>query len=339
MLVYSFTDKKYPRPPEFVSGPDWPLQFSEAYSQFYKKYYRQKILLLQDKSSKAWIPLSTHTSKFIKFGQILHAPVHSAIELKWSAQQTFFERMTWFLRENKIIHRLLQPHPSGLSLAVPEHSKYTRFGTFVTDLQSYPTDQDLLNSFDPKYKKAIQHSIKHQARVVLGAGCHDDFFTIYQKTCQRNHLHSDPEKYFIEQRDTLGSNHTETGVVYDNDQPVGCIFIVYSKHSALCTHAGSGGSTPLYGAMKYLHFEMMKHLKAKGVQYYDLVGVRIGSNDPALEGIFRFKKGFGGTLKEGYLWKMDLYPHPLKVYDWLQKIRNINLRGDIIDQESAYPAP
>ncbi len=88
--------------------------------------------------------------------------------------------------------------------------------------------------------------------------------------------------------------------------------------------------------MKFLHYEMMKHLQSKGVQQYDLVGVRIGCQDPALEGIFKFKKGFGGTLKEGYLWKTDLQPSPLVLYDWIQRIRNINLHGDIIDKETIY---
>ena len=79
---------------------------------------------------------------------------------------------------------------------------------------------------------------------------------------------------------------------------------------------------------------MMKHLKQLGVKRYDLVGVRLKNNDPALEGIFRFKKGFGGDLKTGYLWKTDLNPLEAKLYDYLVRFKNRNKKPakDIIDQ-------
>jgi lipid II:glycine glycyltransferase (peptidoglycan interpeptide bridge formation enzyme) len=80
----------------------------------------------------------------------------------------------------------------------------------------------------------------------------------------------------------------------------------------------------------------MKLMKARGVRRYDFVGVRLNNTNPALEGIFRFKKGFGGDLKAGYLWKTDLDPERSKLYDSLMKVK---LRGkkvaDIIDQVSA----
>ncbi len=52
------------------------------------------------------------------------------------------------------------------------------------------------------------------------------------------------------------------------------VFFIFTKYAAYCTHAGSYGETKLYGAMKLLHFEMMKMLKNLGVKRYDLVGVK-----------------------------------------------------------------
>ena len=78
---------------------------------------------------------------------------------------------------------------------------------------------------------------------------------------------------------------------------------------------------------------MMRHLKEKGVKKYDFVGVRLKNNNPALEGIFRFKKGFGGELKEGYLWKIDILPLKAKAYDLMVKLKSGNDKlTDIIDQ-------
>lgn len=336
MIVYSFTDHNYPKPPQDLFGKSWPVQFSEAFSYFYKHYYHQSILLFYHINSKAWVPIATHTVKFIRFGQLLHAPVRSACELDSREQKIFFEYMLNFLKSKKIIHRLLQPHPSGITLAAPENCKAIPFGTYITDLSPHLTEEDILNTFDSKYKKAIQHTIKNGGRVDFSPLCYNDFYSVYQKTCTRNNLHTDSENYFEQLRRILGPEATATGVIYDGLKPIGGIFILYSEYAALCTHAGSDGPSPLYGGMKYLHFEMMKHLQGKGVHQYDLVGARIGSQDPGLEGVFKFKKGFGGKLKEGYLWKKDLQHSQLLLYDWIQRLRNINLQGDIIDKESIY---
>ncbi|QQR94710.1 MAG: hypothetical protein IPJ93_13040 [Bacteroidota bacterium] len=42
--------------------------------------------------------------------------------------------------------------------------------------------------------------------------------------------------------------------------------------------------------MKYLHSKMIERMKETGVNKYDLVGVRIGNNDPTLEGVFALKR-------------------------------------------------
>jgi lipid II:glycine glycyltransferase (peptidoglycan interpeptide bridge formation enzyme) len=134
--------------------------------------------------------------------------------------------------------------------------------------------------------------------------------------------------------------HTDLGVVYDENGPIGGIYMLWSKYSALCTHAGSGGvESKLYGGMKHLHYAMMLRMKERGVKLYDLVGVRINSSNAALQGVFRFKKGFGGILREGYLWKTDLSPLP-RIYDLvlLLKNRGRKAHGDIIDQERSTAA-
>ncbi len=339
MNIYSFTDHNYPKPPAHLFGHEWPVQFSEAFSYFYKHYYHHMVLFIHDPESSGWMPIATHSAKFIRFGQILHAPMHAAEELDAELQKIFFEKLLMFLKSKRIIHRLLQPHPSGISLAVPGQCKSVPFGTYITRLSGGVTADDLLNNFDPKYKKAIQHSIKNDARIAFGPECYDDFYALYEKTCRRSGIHMDPPQYFKQMRKILGDKGTETGVVYDTEKAIGGIFIMHSQYAALCTHAGSDGPSPLYGGMKHLHFEMMKRLQAKGVNQYDLVGVRIGCHDPALEGIFRFKKGFGGVLKEGHLWKTDLQPSPLRIYDWIQKLRHINLQGDIIDKETIIQIP
>jgi FemAB family len=334
MKIFSYTDQHFGVPPEYLSGKEWPVQFHEGYSRFYHEFYQGDILLVHDSETNAWLPFHRILNRLARFGQILHPPVVNAEELNAASQEKYMNKLMSLLHDQVLIHRFVQPHPSGMMQAAPVGSKAIRFGTYITDLTEYTDNEKLLYSFDPKYRKAVQHSIKNDAKIVFGPCAYDDFYKLYCMTAQRTGMYKDPAAYFQLLRHHLGDKHTETGVVYDGDQPIGGIFMVYSDYAAFCTHAGSGGESKLYGGMKHLHYEMMKLLRDRGVKKYDLVGVRIGGHNPALEGVFRFKRGFGGLLKEGYLWKADIDGLHLKLYDMMSKLKNPNLKPDIIDQES-----
>ena len=334
MKIFSYTDQEFPSPPAFLDDDRWPVQLSPGFARFYHEYYKGDILLIHDSETDGWLPFHRIINRLARFGQILHAPVRYFQELDEEKQHFFYNKLLKFMAEEEVIHRFIQPHPFGMMLSKPDHCKAVRFGTYVTDFNTLTDDHQLLYSFDPKYRKAVQHSIKNGGRIVFGCAAYNDFYKLYENTARRTGMYQDPEEYFNLLREFVGEDHTETGVVYDGDTPIGGIFMLYSQYSALCTHAGSGGESKLYGGMKQLHYEMMRRMRDKGVQRYDLVGVRIGGRNPALEGVFRFKKGFGGTLKEGYLWKSDIEGMHLRIYDMMQRLKNPNLKPDIIDQES-----
>jgi len=333
MNIYSFTDSTYSKP-NINFDDKWPVQFIEGFSKFYNNYHHNKVIIVEDPQSATYIPIRIFHVKQFRFGQILHAPVSNAEELNAVNQVEFLNKLIAFIKSKKIIHRLIQPHPFGIMLGVPNNAASCEFGTYITPL-SGNDDETLLSLYDVKYKKAVQHSIKNGGRIEFGRKVFDDFYKMYTATTERAKIHRDSIEYFNELYATLGENHIETGVVYDEDRPIGAIFMIYTKYSALCTHAGSGGESKLYGGMKHLHYDMMKHLRDKGVKNYDLVGVRLNSSNESLQGVFRFKKGFGGVLKEGYLWKTDISPLPMKLYDLLVSIRQgKNVQKDIIDQET-----
>lgn len=334
MKLYSFTNTDYPLPPSGLFGDAWPIHFHRGYSEFFSQYYKNDVLLIHCKQQDAWLPVRVMENNLFRFGQILHAPVRNADELPAEEQSLFFEKMLGLLRDKTNIQRLVQPHPSGIMAAAPSDAKSIPFGTYINHLTAFNNDDSLLASYDSKYRKAIQHSIKNGGRVVFGEACYEDFYTLYESTARRARIHIDSKAYFMILRTCLGAGHTETGVIYEDDSAIGGIFIMYSQYAALCTHAGSSQKKcRLYGGIKHLHYEMMKRMRNEGVKKYDLVGVRTGSDKPELEGIFRFKKGFGGELKHGFLWKQDLQVLSMKIFDMMQKIRNQNT-NDIIDQTS-----
>ena len=334
MKIYSYFNPELPHA-EGLFDDEWPVQFIREFAEFYKFFEEDEVIILHDTALNAYLPIRIIKRNLLRFGQILHAPTSNREELSIENQSLFFEKMMLFIEREKLVHRLEQPHPYGIMLAVPKGAKYCRFGTYIHDLETH-TDESLLNSYDPKYKKAIQHSENNGGTVLFGWEQFEMFYYLYSTTSQRNNFYCNEKVYFEALYKYLGPEHIEVGVIYDKDKPVGAILILYSKYAALCTHAGSTGDTKLYGGMKHLHFEMMKHLKAKGVHRYDLVGMRINNKNPSLEGVFRFKKGFGGVLKEGYLWKAEIDIPRMKIYSFINNVRRGFKQNypDIIDQET-----
>lgn len=332
MEIFSYTDQTYPSPDGFFSA-DSPVQFLKGFSDFYKIFHHNDVYFFHSEKLKANLPLRHFKVKVFQFGQILHAPVKNNVELNEYEQKQFFLELIAYLKNNHFCDRLIQPHPFGIMLSVPEGAQSCAFGTYINYLQEH-TNEELLFTYDPKYRKAINAAAKGGADVRFGWKELESFYHLYTLTTSRAGIHCDSINYFETLYKCLGDEHLQCGVVYDNNQPIGAIIMLYSKYAALCTHAGSGGESKLYGAMKLLHYEMMKRMKVLGVKYYDLVGVRIESNNESLEGVFRFKKGFGGILKEGYLWKTDIASFKSRLYDLLLKIKgNKNETVDIIDQE------
>lgn len=311
---------------------EWPFQFLSSFSRFHLYYYKYPVNIVYDSKLDAYLPIRMMNLKLFHPAQILFAPMRNAVELNEVEQLEFFERMVKALYYRGHCERLVQPHPYSILSSVPSGSKYCEFGTYIVDLENQSEEQ-ILSRFHPKYQKAVNHSVKNNAVVKIGRNTLSDFFKVYKATMQRVHIAYDRLYYFQTLNSYLGDEHTCSGVVYDNGVPISGIFLIYSKHSAFLTHAGTDGDSRLYGAAKLLNYEMMKYLKAKGVKRYDFVGVRIHNTNPELEGIFRFKKGFGGDLKSGYLWKLDLMPMKARVYDTMVKLRS---KGkdvtDIIDQ-------
>lgn len=332
MKVYSYTSKNFPRPG--MINQRWPVPFLEGYAAFVENFEKAKYYLLEDETTGVCLPLQVKKIKIFRIGQLLFAPSRNGSPINAAEQKLFFDKMLVFLKAQSICHRLQQPHPMGMTDAYPESSEWCRFGTYLNDLQE-GDDEALLQTFDPKYRKAVQHSIKNGGRVAFGPEVLDDFYKLYTSTTSRAGIYSDSKDYFRAQLNWLG-NQADLGVIYDENGPVGSIFTPWSGYHSLCTHAGSGGESKLYGAMKHLHYAMMLRMKARGVKWYDLVGVRINSVHPSLQGVFRFKKGFGGILHEGYLWKKDIAPLPMKLFDLLVKIKSRGKsHSDIIDQEGA----
>jgi len=110
----------------------------------------------------------------------------------------------------------------------------------------------------------------------------------------------------------------------------GCMVAPFSGHAAHAWYCGSA-DRPVVGSMHLLHWEAMRLFRGMGVRQFDFTGVRI---DPPTgskqDGLLTFKKGFGGQLVRGFMWKYSL--NPLKYAAYRTAMRLLK-GGDIVDQE------
>lgn len=333
MKILSHSDPKHKEQLKVLDN-DAPFQFLEGFTLFYREFYKQEVFILYSEEFDAYMPIRFYNSRNFTMGQILHAPIHNNEELVPKDQLIFFNMMMRFIRKSKLCVRLVQPHPYGILSALPPNVQWCEFGTYVIDL-STQTKEEIFSKFHLKYQKAIMHSKKNGAVVRISWDVFEDFYTVYSATMKRVDMDAEVRSFFTVMRECMGDGNVVPGVVYDHDFPIGCVFFIYTRYAGFCTHAGSQGESKLYGSMKFLHNEMIDYLKARNVRRYDLVGVRLKNNDPSLEGIFRFKKGFGGDLKTGYLWKADINKRKSRIYEMLLTIKHHrNKPKDIIDQVS-----
>ena len=309
----------------------FPFQFSKSYANFIKHQFGNEVIYFE--KNVIIVPLEITGHRLFQHIKLLAPPFRANKEISADESISFFNDLQYELKNSGKYIRIAQPHPMAFTSEKPSESKNCEFGTYITYLQN-KSDEDLLNEFDVKYKKAVQHSIKNGGCVVIDNNTLNEFYSIYLNTCKRANIYCDSLTYFKNLIAYLPDN-TITAIIKDEEGlTIGAAFFIFDNHRAYCTHAGSVGGSKLYGAMKHLHFEVIKWMRDKKVKEYDLTGVRINSNNETLQGIFKFKKGFGGDLKQGYLWKSDLIKWKCHVYDLLVLLKSKGKKHqDIIDQE------
>ena len=108
------------------------------------------------------------------------------------------------------------------------------------------------------------------------------------------------------------------------------VVFAFSDYCAYAIYAGNIVGQ-IKGANKLLYWEAIHQFKRLGIQLYDFMGARInpepGSKQEALS---LFKKRFGATLKQGYIWKYPIRPLKYRLYCLAARLRS---GGDIVDIE------
>lgn len=312
----------------------FPFSFQKSYSA-YIEHSGSAFFILSN--SKACAPVTIKKNKFLISLQFYFKPLgKDAKELIGGDESDFLNQALSFIREQKLAHRIIQPTNFSLFSAVPEGCTFAPYGSYVLDLERVSNDT-LLDRMQARYRTAIRATQKLTPEIKTGSSELSSFWQLHQTTMNRTNMYVEPYEA-IKSLSEICGNHILIANCYINNELQGGICITYSDYGAYYLHGASAETLLSDGAIKYLHYWCMSHLKAQGVARYDFVGARLSDvSGTKLEGIQNFKRRFGTELKQGYLWKKDISPFVCMAYDSLLllklALKQKKMPQDIIDQE------
>ena len=214
---------------------------------------------------------------------------------------------------------LFRTYPDG-ALAAP-------YGTFVNDL-TQPEDV-LMGAIRKTYRNNIRRAEKAGVQIKSGLAHSDAAYRLVAETLKRSDVGFKTCEEF--QRTILSLGENIKIFVAEHDGVIqGALVSPFSEHTAYNWYCGSRAE-PVLGSMHLLHWEAMRQFRALGVKRFNFQGVRIDPEKGSKqEGILNYKKGFGGTLIQGYMWKYRF--HALKWAAYSMAVRLLQ-GGDVVDQE------
>jgi lipid II:glycine glycyltransferase (peptidoglycan interpeptide bridge formation enzyme) len=222
--------------------------------------------------------------------------------------------------------------PSGntaLFRAYPTGAMAAPYGTFVNDLTQ--TEEVLMGAIRKTYRNNIRRAEKAGVQIKSGLEYMDAAYHLVADTLKRSDVGFKTHDEFKHTVGSLGQN-LKIFVAEHEGVVQGALVSPFSEHTAYNWYCGSRPE-PVLGSMHLLHWEAMRQFRALGVQRFNFQGVRINPEKGSKqEGIMNYKKGFGGTLVQGYMWKYRL--HALKWAAYSVAVRLLQ-GGDVVDQERA----
>lgn len=209
----------------------------------------------------------------------------------------------------------------------PEGADAAPYGSYVIDLDQ--PEEVLWKNIDRITRQNINMAQKKAVSVQSGIEYLDGAYMLIKDTFKRSKL---PFMNFVPFKRLIQGLGEYGQIMIADCQGVAQSYVVFA-FSDYCAYAIYAGNIvgQIKGANKLLYWEAIRQFKRLGIQRYDFMGARInperGSKQEALS---MFKKRFGATLKEGYMWKYSIHPLKYRLYCLAARLRT---GGDIVDAE------
>jgi peptidoglycan pentaglycine glycine transferase (the first glycine) len=180
---------------------------------------------------------------------------------------------------------------------------------YVMDLDITPPLQDILAQMKSKTRYNIRYAARKGVKVIRSRRKQDlsVFYALLQETAARDGFAVRDLSYFESMWDYLiEAGLAQLFLAYHGELPLAGAIAFRLGRRAWYVYGASSDELRNLQASHLMQWEMIKWAKAFGCAVYDFRGVsgELDPNNP-LYGLYRFKEGFGATLRE-YVGEFDL---------------------------------
>jgi len=162
------------------------------------------------------------------------------------------------------------------------------------------TEEELFANLTQKTRYNVRVAMKRGVEVrVVGADYLDEFMRLMKTTGERDGFAVRPKAYFQRMLDSLGEHVRLYMAFYEGQAVSGAITTNYAGKT--CYIHGASDNAHRNVMPNYLiQWEMIRWAVETGCTVYDFQGVsgNLEDKEDHLYGLYRFKKGFNGTLDE-----------------------------------------
>jgi hypothetical protein len=253
-------------------------------------------------------------------------------ELDEGEEKSFLNSVVDHFRSNRV-DMIIPSNNTAIFRTYPDGALAAPYGTFINELNQ--SDEVLMGNIRKTYRNNIRRAVKAGIQIKCGMEYFDTSYNLIAETLGRSDITFKTRDELKRTVLALGENVKIFAAEHEGVLQ-GCLIAPFSKHTAYNWYCGSKNE-PMLGAMHLLHWEAIRHFREMGVKRFNFQGVRINPKTGSKqEGILNYKKGFGGELVQGYVWKYRL--RTLKWAAYSVAVRLL-MGGDFVDQERSKLVP
>lgn len=248
-----------------------------------------------------------------------------------SALQSFLDELVVVLKKQLAIDWVSVTPACSLFLAYPNCSERIGFGNYIIDLTA--EEDTLFSNMESKHRNMVRRGERSGVEVRFGGvELLEDYISLDKQTWERSGQTIDHTAYYKQYIATLSPNVT-VGVAYKDGVPQCGLIGLYNRQMFYYMF-GASAHRPEPGSTHYLQWKNILKMKEAGVKAYSFVGCRLNEDkNSKYHNIQHFKKGFGGELRECYLFRVTLNKAKKWLFDTLMRVRTGAVPQDVIDQE------